>query len=178
MITPDHPRIMSRYNRWQNRSLAAAAGTLTDEERWRDRGAFFGAIAATLNHIYWDDRIWFARVSDAPGGDAIPHAHPYTDAPRDWATYLRDRAALDDEIVAWADGLAPGDLDGVVHWDRGGVPMATPRTFCVVHMFNHQTHHRGQVHAMLTMAGASPEPTDLPVMPDDAPPVASPERLG
>ena len=166
MITPEHARVMARYNRWQNRSLVAAANGLDDRERWRDRGAFFGSIAATLNHIYWDDRVWLARLTGRESADPIARRHPYTDDPRDWGVYVRDRAALDEEIIAWADGISPDDLARTVHWRRGEEDLAPSYALCVVHLFNHQTHHRGQVHALLTAAGVRPEQTDLQVLPD------------
>ena len=167
MIDAEYARTMARYDRWQNRSLVAAADTLSDEERWRDRGAFFRSIAETLNHILWDHRVWLARL----GGDEtvvgeIGARHPYTDAPRSWADYKRERTALDREIEAWADGLTEADVARTVRWIRGDTPMDTGFGFLVVHMFNHATHHRGQVHAMLTAAGASTGSTDLPMLPD------------
>ena len=165
MITPDFAATMARYNRWQNRSLVAAADTLTDADRWQDRGAFFRSIAETLNHILWDDRIWLARL----GGDEATAAeigarHPYTDTPKEWSAYVRARVALDDEIVAWADSLAEADLARPIAWVRGGETVETQLGFNLVHMVNHQTHHRGQVHAMLTAAGAEPEATDLQML--------------
>ncbi|MEM9550246.1 MAG: DinB family protein [Pseudomonadota bacterium] len=170
MITPDFARMMARYNRWQNRSLARAASTLTDQDRWQDRGAFFGSIAETLNHILWDDRVWLARMrKDDEAAAKIGARHPYTDAPKDWGVYCRERAALDDEIVAWADALTEADLERQIRWVRGDQPVETFFGFNLVHMVTHQTHHRGQVHAMLTAAGAAPEPTDLQVLPDRAP---------
>ena len=113
-----------------------------------------------------DDRVWLARLSgDAERAAAIGARHPYTDTPEDWSDYVREREALDATIGAWADGLAPADLEARIDWMRGDEPMRSSRGFLVVHLFNHQTHHRGQVHAMLTAAGATPEPTDLPVLP-------------
>ena len=165
MITLHYARTMARYNRWQNRSLVGAADGLSDTERWRDGGAFFGSIAGTLNHILWDDRVWLARLNeDAETAGRIGKAHPYTDTPRDWAVYVRDRAALDDEIVALADGLTQEDLARPVRWTRGTEAVETSFGFNFAHMVNHQTHHRGQVHALLTRAGAAPAPTDLQML--------------
>lgn len=165
MITPDFARAMARYNRWQNGSLTVAADGLTHEERWRDRGAFFGSIVATLNHILGADRVWLARLS-GDDASAIRAAHPHTDRPAAWPDYVAERRSVDAAIVEWADGLTASDMDRQIAWMRGGQPVVTGFGFNVVHMFNHQTHHRGQVHAMLTAAGAQPEPTDLPVMPE------------
>ena len=165
MITPDFAKTMARYNRWQNRSLMQAADSLSDQQRWQNGLAFFGSIAETLNHILWDDRIWLARLQ---GDDAtaaqIAERHPYTDAPKDWSQYKKQRSELDDGIVAWADGLTEQDLAASTLWIRGSEPVETNFGFNVVHMFNHQTHHRGQVHALLTKAGADPEPTDLQML--------------
>ena len=148
------------------RAIPDVSRTLTDAERWLDRGAFFGSIAATLDHVLWDDRVWLARLSgDAERADTIGRRRPYTDGREDRSGHVRERERLDGSIVEWARGLTRSDLEGRIEWMRGEEPMSSSRGFYVVHLFNHQTHHRGQVHAMLTAAGATPEPTDLPVMP-------------
>lgn len=165
MITPEYARVMARYNRWQNSSHLGAASKLTDEERWEDRGAFFGSIAQTLNHVLWDDRVWLARLrGDKKSATDIGARHPYTNEPTDWDLFVRERTELDAEIVAWADTLTEEDLARSVRWMRGDEEVETDFSFNVVHMMNHQTHHRGQVHAMLTAAGALPEPTDLQML--------------
>lgn len=167
MITPDFARTMARYNRWQNRSLLTAADQLTDAERWQDRGAFFRSIAETLNHIFWDDHVWLARLREdqAAAAAQISARHPYTDEPRDWSAFTKQRAELDEDIIAFADSLTAADLARSVRWVRGDETVDTNFGFNFVHMINHQTHHRGQVHAMLTAAGATPEPTDLQMLP-------------
>lgn len=165
MVTPEFARTMTRYSRWQNSSLMKAANGLSDQERWRDRGAFFKSIAETLNHILWDDRIWLARLrGDDMAAAQLGGCHPYKDSPRDWSDYVRERTALDDELVAWADDLTEEDLAKSTSWIRGSTPVETNFGFNLAHMVNHQTHHRGQVHAMLTKAGADPEPTDLQML--------------
>ncbi|MEM1237748.1 MAG: DinB family protein [Pseudomonadota bacterium] len=157
-------RLMARYNAWQNGSLVAAAGTLSDAARWLDRGAFFGSIARTFNHLYWDDALWLARFQ----GDERPEDHvPVSlDHPAEWPEFKALRFARDAEITAWAAGLSDADLQGDLHFYPGGGAMrvSKPRALCAMHLFNHQTHHRGQIHAMLTAAGAEPEPTDLPML--------------
>ncbi|WP_299751667.1 DinB family protein [uncultured Tateyamaria sp.] len=160
----EHLRLMARYNAWQNRSLVAAADTLSDGERWQDRGAFFGSIAATFNHLLWDDALWLARFT----GEARPELNvPVSlEAPREWEAFKKLRTARDAEVTAWAGGLASSDLQGVIAWypEGGDVRVEKPATVCFAHLFNHQTHHRGQIHGMLTAAGARPEPTDLPML--------------
>ncbi|WP_299049049.1 DinB family protein [uncultured Tateyamaria sp.] len=160
----DHLRLMARYNAWQNASLVAAADTLSDDDRWRARGAFFGSVAGTFNHVLWDDALWLARFA----GDVWPELSvPVSlEAPRDWEAFKALRVARDAEVSAWAASLVAADLQRVIAWYPGGgdVRVEKPAAVCFAHLFNHQTHHRGQVHGMLTAAGAVPGPTDLPML--------------
>lgn len=168
MIDTTYARTMARYDRWQNRSLVMAADKMTDEERWQNRGAFFGSIAETLNHILWDHRIWLARQrGDAEIASEIAARHPYTDNPVKWSDYKRERTALDDEIAEWCERLNTAEMSRSVTWMRGASLVDTNFGFNLVHMFNHAIHHRGQVHAMLTAAGIDPGSTDLPMLPSD-----------
>ena len=164
MITTDYCRLMARYNAWQNGSLLAAGDSLSDAERWRDRGAFFGSIRATLNHLYWEDALWLDRFA----GNERPEDSVPVDlnAPHDWETFKTLRAARDEAVTTWANALEPADLSGDVAWypAGGSTRITKEKSLCIVHLFNHQTHHRGQVHAMLTAAGVEPEPTDLPIL--------------
>jgi uncharacterized damage-inducible protein DinB len=164
MISPQFAQTLARYNRWQNRSLYTAADGLSDAERRIDRGAFFRSIHATLNHLLWGDAIWMSRISDSPRPTiGISESGAYCD---DWETLKSERFAMDERMIAWADGLDEAWLFGDLSW-RSAIPNAEvtkPRWQVVAHIFNHQTHHRGQVHAMLTAAGATPEATDLIMM--------------
>jgi len=165
MITPAHAQLMAAYNAWQNDSLYRAASGLDDGARRRDRGAFFGSIHETLSHVLWGDRIWLSRFSDhpAPAGGIAQSVDLYTD----WNALCAGRAETDRFILAWADGLRAGDLEGGLSWFSGAVgrELTRPKWVLVTHFFNHQTHHRGQVHAMLTAAGARADDTDIPFMP-------------
>jgi len=152
---------MARYNCWQNENLYGAADGLSDEERRRERGAFFGSIHATLNHLLWADRMWmsrFAGLPKPPGGIAQSvslHA--------DWTELKRERAAWDETIISWADRLDPAWLAGdLTFYSRSAkAELTKPKALLVTHFFNHETHHRGQVHCMLTQAGVRPGDTDL-----------------
>ncbi|MDX2203777.1 MAG: DinB family protein [Hyphomicrobiaceae bacterium] len=168
MIDVEYPRRMARYNRWQNRSLYAAAGGLDDAARKQDRGAFFGSIHATLCHLLWADQTWMSRLAGWPP-PAVGSIRDSVGMIADWSDLARDRAAFDDRLVAWADALKAAELDGTLTWFSGaaGRNVTKPRALLVAHMFNHQTHHRGQAHAMLTAAGATPGATDLPFMPEE-----------
>jgi uncharacterized damage-inducible protein DinB len=164
MIAPAFARTMARYNRWQNRSIYGAAGRLAEDERRKDHGAFFRSIHGTLNHLLWADSMWMSRLSDGPRPTvALQDSGWFCD---DWRLMLRERAALDERIIAWADSLDDAWLSADISWWSGVLQadVVKPRWLAVVHMFNHQTHHRGQAHSMLTAAGATPEDTDLILM--------------
>jgi uncharacterized damage-inducible protein DinB len=168
MITIDYPRTMARYNAWQNRSLYAAAGSLTDAQRKTDRSAFFGSIHGTLCHLLFGDQAWMHRFT--AGATPKPKASSVAEsatAISDWAELQREREAFDVVIREWADGLDPAWLDGDLTWYSGILKrdVTRPRRLLVAHFFNHQTHHRGQAHALITHFGARPEDTDLPFMP-------------
>jgi len=156
---------MARYNTWQNASLVTAADGLTHAERWRDRGAFFRSIAATLNHLYWADALMLQRLK----GNERPEEtikHSLTN-PSDWDDYKTLRLQRNEEIETWTAQLRDADLGGMVAWypAGGSTRVEKSKALFAVSLFNHQTHHRGQVHAMLTAAGAKPQPTDLPMLP-------------
>lgn len=165
MITPAYVATMARYNAWQNRSLVTAADRLDDGARTAQRGAFFGSIMGTFNHLLWGDAIWMHRFagSQRPPG-SIRDSPAYFS---DWATFTSARAALDEAILAWADELSAEWLAGDLSWVSSAANrnLTRPRALLVTHFFNHQTHHRGQIHAMLTAAGAKPDDTDLMLTP-------------
>jgi uncharacterized damage-inducible protein DinB len=166
MITTAHVASMARYNRWQNQSLYTAADGLSDEERKCDRGAFFKSIHGTLSHILFGDQIWLHRFAGLPAPQAKGIADSATTMPV-WAELAGERKRFDEVIIGWADGLDAGWLEGDLTW-RSIIynrDFSKPKWLLVTHLFNHQTHHRGQVHALLTAAGAKPEDTDLCFMP-------------
>lgn len=162
MITPAFCQMMARYSQWQNQSLMAAAGSLSDEARRLDRGAFFGSIFGTMNHLLWGDTNWLSRLAgtEKPHSAGIPDSAGETP---DWQTYCQRREAKNADFIAWADAVTQAQLDGELRWYSGLAKADVVRPYgkMAVHVFNHQTHHRGQIHAMLTAAGASPEDTDL-----------------
>ncbi len=166
MILPAYTQRMARYNRWQNASLYAVANGLSAEERKQPRGAFFGSIHNTLSHLLWADQLWMSRFSELPrpqGGIAESVAlFP------DWQMLCAERAGCDRAIVEWADGIDGSWLMGEQTYYSGAAKreLTRPRWMLVTHMFNHQTHHRGQVHCMLTQVGGKPQDTDLPLTPE------------
>lgn len=165
MITPDYLQRMARYNRWQNDNIYGTADQLSDAERNLDRGGFFKSIHATLSHILWADQLWMSRLSDWS-----PPTGPSRDVPLygDWSYLKARRAEADANFISWADAVPQSDIDGDLEWYSGAMQqtLTRPRAVCMIQVFNHQTHHRGQVHAMLTAAGLRPDDTDVPFMPE------------
>ncbi|MEL7100118.1 MAG: DinB family protein [Pseudomonadota bacterium] len=169
MIDADYVRLMARYNAWQNRQLTEALEGQPDEVLHEDRGAFFGSIFSTLNHILWGDAMWMSRL--VPGVDAPSvGADGHTIFTPTFGVWSAERFRMDGAIRVWADGLNTIDLTGDLTWHSGmtGKTLSKPMSHCVVHMFNHQTHHRGQVHAMVTAAGLKAPVTDIVFMPEDS----------
>ncbi|MBV8850491.1 MAG: DinB family protein [Methylobacteriaceae bacterium] len=164
MIGTGYVRRMARYNSWQNENLFSCADRLSDDARRLDRGAFFGSIHATLNHLLWADEIWMARFwgTMRPKGGIAES----TSLRADWDELKRDRVAFDTRIVAWADTLDDAVLAGDLTYYSGAAKrdITAPKWLSIVHVFNHQTHHRGQVHCLLTQAGVRPGVTDLPFL--------------
>lgn len=164
MITPGYLQRMTRYNRWQNESLYAAADTLSEDARRLHRGSFFESIHATLSHILWADQLWMSRLAgwEQPGGPSREVA-----LYDDWNDLKARRRQADATFITWSNDLSQSDVDGDLEWYSGTLKrgMTSPRAICLMQVFNHQTHHRGQVHAMLTAAGATPGDTDVQFMP-------------
>lgn len=143
------------YNIWANQRLYDAVATLPESEISRPRAAIFGSILGTLNHILVGDRAWIGRLTGQDFGisslDQILHdALPDLRAARDETDRL---------IVATVASITlAGDLE---YTTVSGQAQQTPRDVVVSHLFNHQTHHRGQIHQMLTESGLPAPPLDI-----------------
>ncbi len=168
MIGPDYARTMARYNAWQNQWMFQAADGLTEAQRLENRSGFWGGIQSTLSHLMWGDTLWLSRFDGGPSTDLMLSAA--RDA-FDWPTLMAERPRLDARIAAWAWSTDDSDFAGDFSWFSGALQrhMTQPRALCIMQMFNHQTHHRGQVHAMLTALGVKTTDTDLPFMPNEVP---------
>ncbi|MEM0928609.1 MAG: DinB family protein [Pseudomonadota bacterium] len=166
MISPHYVSLMARYNLWQNRWIYASADTLPDAQRRQNGGAFFGSLHTTLAHILWGDRVWMNRFAKTP--PAAPEDHQGRgEAYADWTKLKSERAAFDQQISSWASSVTKPWLASDFTWSNiAGTRTATmPAWKLVTHFFNHQTHHRGQAHALLTKLGATTEDTDLFLIP-------------
>ncbi|MDF1728345.1 MAG: DinB family protein [Sulfitobacter sp.] len=169
MIDCAYVTTMARYNSWQNAQLSDLLEGMEAGDLRADRGAFFGSILGTLNHLLWGDRMWMSRWYDPverPSGGIPDSLEETTDLPA-WRTARRE---MDGHISDWAASLSEADLAGDLVWYSGatGKEQRRPLWLCVTHFFNHQTHHRGQLHAMLTATGRSAPVSDLVFMPEDA----------
>jgi uncharacterized damage-inducible protein DinB len=166
MIDRAYVQRMARYNRWQNENLYGVADRLSAAERQRERGAFFGSVHKALSDLLWGDQTWMNRfaVTPKPSGGIAESVSLYSDC-KDLKSH---RADLDRIIIDWAATIKPGWLAAEQTYFSGAIgrEVTKPRWVLVTHMFNHQTHHRGQVHCMLTAAGGRPSDTDLPFMPE------------
>ena len=161
MITPEFLNTMAAYNSEMNRRVYDAAERLSDEERRRERGAFWGSIHGTLNHLLWGDRQWMSRFDNWPKPDvSIKQSAGLIE---DFAALSAARETADADISRWAAKVDDVWMSEDLVWFSGaaGREMRAPKGFLISHFFNHQTHHRGQVHAMLTAAGQETGDTDL-----------------
>lgn len=168
MISPEYVREMAHYNQWQNKQLQAKMSGLNDDVQYQHRGAFFGSIMATANHLLWTDQLWLSRfdVMPAPEDDSAMGAE-LTSSFSEWEIM---RFRTDVATQQWAEKLRAIDLTGELSWFSSvyGQRFCTPKWVCVTNMFNHQTHHRGQLHMMLTAIGCESMVTDLFLMPEGA----------
>lgn len=173
MSLKDHFKLLAAYNQWMNAKMYDAAGRLNAEERAKDRGAFFGSILGTLNHILVGDTIWLKRFATHPSCrtslrevNGLPNPSSLNQILfEDFAALSEQRVWLDSQIIHWVDELAEDDLDRVLSYHTTkGIPVSKRFSSLVLHFFNHQTHHRGQVSALLSQAGQDVGVTDLLAM--------------
>jgi uncharacterized damage-inducible protein DinB len=157
-MSPDHFRTFARYNAWANARLYAACAELSDVEFRAPRPAFFGSILGTLNHLLVTDRGWLGRLEGVPSGISRLDEILFDD--RDQLTAAR--VAEDQRIIALTDRLDAAALAGdLIYRTIAGVEYCTPVIWVLSHLFNHQTHHRGQVHGLLSQTAVPPPPLDL-----------------
>jgi uncharacterized damage-inducible protein DinB len=155
----------ARYNRWMNDKLYGLAAGLTNEARKRDWGAFFKSLHGTFNHILLADKVWLARFKGliAPSGFMAPGGIRSLDQElyADFEDLRRERALTDEELTAWVAGLTPDALAAPLVYTRRDEKIESPLWWGVAHLFNHQTHHRGQLTTLFTQQGCDPGATDL-----------------
>ena len=157
-----HFAMMAAYNRWANLRLYDMAAVLPDELYRKPIGVYFKSLHGTLNHLLTADRIWMRRLEGKGDHPSKLNATIHEDL-----ASLRDaRLAEDRRIVDFVDSLDDADFEKSCEYKMlNGAPQRQYVCEILAHLFNHQTHHRGQAHAALTALGVSePEPLDLLIM--------------
>lgn len=155
---------MSAYNRWMNQRIYALCEEIPDARRKRDIGAFFKSIHGTLNHILLADRVWIGRFKHQPFVVAALDQELYAD----FSELRAEREKTDQEIEVWVESLTAADLGSELHYQSivNPTPKSHPMGFALMHFFNHQTHHRGQITTLLSQLGIDPGVTDLLWLPE------------
>ena len=154
-----HFTMMAAYNAWANKRLFAAVAEAGDEVYRKDAGAFFGSLHGTLNHLYVTDVLWMARFR----GDSTPPWSLDHIAHSPLPELTARRFALDRDICGHVMSLTDEEIEAVFTYRRVSAPdpITQPRREALAHFFNHQTHHRGQAHTILSILGHAPPPLDL-----------------
>jgi uncharacterized damage-inducible protein DinB len=153
-----HFQNLARYNRLANERLFGACAQLSDAKRKRRRQAFFGSIHGTLNHIMVGDRIWLARFE----GQTVPSTGLDAILYEDFDALRAARVDEDDRIEVFAANLTTAFMKGTMRYvNNAGLEFDDPLAVLVPHLFNHQTHHRGQVHDMLSQTEVAPPSLDM-----------------
>lgn len=155
----EHLPLMARFNQWVNGLIYQSVAQLDDGDYRKDRGAFFGSIHNTLNHLLVVDRLWSGRIRGVDSGVTSLTQILYDDFEA-----LRDaRTHEDARLIELVDGLSKKQLDRPVQYQRmlGTGTEEARAGHILITLFNHQTHHRGQVHTLLTQAGVTPPDIDV-----------------
>ncbi|MES2939590.1 MAG: DinB family protein [Pseudomonadota bacterium] len=163
MITASYIQLMAQYNQWMNSRMFALCASLPDAELHKDRGAFFGSIYATLNHIAYSDLAFLSRFTGDPS--VVPD--PGVDLFGGFGFLKAQREALDQRLLAWSASLSPAWLAEPLTYTSkiDNRTRTIEKWVLVTHLLNHQTHHRGQVTTLLSQMGLDMGTTDIPFMP-------------
>lgn len=160
-------RTLARYNHWMNEKLLAVCAAMSDAERKQNRGAPFRSLHGTFNHLLVCDHLWLGRFK------AQPFSVPSLDYElcTNFEELKREREKTDAEITEWVASLSDAALQSDLTFTAFSHPTqyTRPLWFCALHFFNHQTHHRGQITALIEQAGYDCGVTDLGAMPLEIP---------
>jgi uncharacterized damage-inducible protein DinB len=168
LVTPAFVRTMAAYNAEMNRRLHDAAARIPDPARRLDRGAFWGSLHGTLCHLLWGDQAWMSRFDNWPKPAVIQKQS--SALIEDFDELRKQRTDADARISDWAGRVTDAWLAGDLTWfsPSANLELRKPRSFLVAHLFNHQTHHRGQAHGLITACGEKTGDTDLFLVVPDA----------
>lgn len=163
VIEPEGFQRYAKYNAWMNDKIYDVCGGMDDALRKHDQGAFFKSIHSTLNHLLFGDRAWMKRFTGRPY-ETKPIGSDLFD---DFEALRAARSEMDRDILDWTSALERKWLSETLTWTSGvdGETRRRPCWLLVLHMFNHQTHHRGQLTTLLSQQGLDIGATDMPWMP-------------
>ena len=169
----DYIGLLSHYNQWINEKIYQTSAQLSSSELVADRGAFFGSVLGTLNHIMVADFLWLKRFANHPSHHAALNFIRSIDKPEALAEILfsdlsalwEEREHLDSTIIDWCQQLSYADLNHRLQYQNmKGEACVKPFGSLLLHFFNHQTHHRGQITTLLSQQGLDVGVTDLVAM--------------
>ena len=168
-------QLMSRYNQWMNQKVYQTAQELGEKVK-QDRGAFFGSLLGTLNHIYVADIIWLRRFAkhskQYQSLQDLPELANYTELRQTVADNLESldelRQELDNVIINWCQEIDPEDLESNLQYTDTKGNLYNKNFGQLIHnLFNHQTHHRGQATTLISQEGLDVGVTDwLAILPE------------
>ncbi len=158
-----HLVLLAEYNHWMNSKLYALCAALPEDALYADRGLFFKSIYLTLNHIAYSDLAFLARFTGKPTQAPALGVELFAG----FAALLRERGPIDTRLLTWVSSLAPDWLGASLTYTSkvDGRERTVPNWALLTHVFNHQTHHRGQICTALTQMGHDIGSTDIPFMP-------------
>jgi len=162
-MTPLQVRMMAAYGAWMNGRLLELCGRLTDIERKRDLGAFFKSIHGTFDHLIYGDVAWMGRFTGSP----MPAKRIGEVVHESWDDLGTARRVMDERMESWAADVTEAWLVETMAYVsvNDSKTRVLPRWVLVTHMFNHATHHRGQLTTLMKQLGVDPGVTDLPWLP-------------
>ncbi len=155
-------QMMARYNQSMNAQIYQSCSGLSEAERRRDGGAWFKSIHGTLNHILLTDKMWLGRFTSQPFVVAALDTELFAT----WDQLKAERAVVDERLIVWIDAVPAEHLREDLVYQPLSRPdkMTSPLWLVVAHLWNHQTHHRGQATTLMNALGADSGATDLPVL--------------
>jgi uncharacterized damage-inducible protein DinB len=156
-------QLMAEYNDWMNQNIYLVCSEIPDEQRKQDLGAFFKSIHGTLNHLLYGDKAWMGRFTNNPFVVTTIGQELYGD----FDALRVERKIVDQQILEWAQNLDPVWLHQPFEYTSNvdKKQRVLPTWVLVTHMFNHQTHHRGQLTTLIKQLGYEPGVTDIPWLP-------------
>lgn len=163
MYDGSYYQLMAEYNCWMNQKIYSVCSAIPDEQRKQDMGAFFKSIHGTLNHLLYGDKAWMGRFTLHPFSVTVIGQELYAE----FEVLRAERETTDRQIIEWSRHLNPEWLSQPFEYTSNvdGKCRVLPTWVLVTHMFNHQTHHRGQITTLLKQLGYDPGVTDIPWLP-------------